>query len=294
MSNSSRDRTVEEERQHQQLQVRELERVSTVLIDAGIQVIKKNPIPTGLYFVGLLLCLFFNGINPTEIQQKKYVEAINKIDSIEITNAADNFYDADAIYRRSKGWFSCDKRCQNNKIRMQDALLIYNKVRKQEENLIADAKSSVGLFSSYGVSETRNLFWERFAQGKGFAQRQSKWDAIFMGISAMARDESMISYILRVLMSMLFNFTIGVFGAVVAFIFSLYGLIQTYRASLITGLIFFSFAAISAVAFAMTWLIGLYSAAAGTVYVGAKFAAANLRVQDSTGNQRRPRNIRGY
>ena len=40
-------------------------------------------------------------------------------------------------------------------------------------------------------------FWTRFSQGKGFAQRQTKWDALFMGISAMGRDESFVNYLLR-------------------------------------------------------------------------------------------------
>jgi hypothetical protein len=42
-----------------------------------------------------------------------------------------------------------------------------------------------------------------------------------MGIGAMSRDESMIEYLLRLLLSVLFNFTIGLFGAIVAFVFNL-------------------------------------------------------------------------
>jgi hypothetical protein len=77
-----------------------------------------------------------------------------------------------------------------------------------------------------------------------------------MGISAMGRDENLLSYLLRVLLNMMFNFTIGVFGAVVAFVFNLYGLVQTYRAGIVAGLVFFSMASLGAIAFAMTWIIG--------------------------------------
>jgi hypothetical protein len=40
-----------------------------------------------------------------------------------------------------------------------------------------------------------------------------------MGISAMGRDEQFLSYVLRVIINVLMNFTVGVFGALVAFLF---------------------------------------------------------------------------
>jgi hypothetical protein len=77
-----------------------------------------------------------------------------------------------------------------------------------------------------------------------------------MGIGAMSRDESMVSYAVRVLIHMLFNFTAGVFISVVTFIFGLYGLLQTYRVGLIVGLIFFILASVAAISFALTWILG--------------------------------------
>lgn len=100
----------------------------------------------------------------------------------------------------------------------------------------------------------------------------------------MAKNESLSNYLLRLCMSLLFNFTIGIFGAVVAFIFSLYGLIQTYRVNIFVGLIFFFLAAVASIAFAMTWIIGLYAAAAGTVYVGSKMVS-NLRLENAGGGR---------
>lgn len=89
---------------------------------------------------------------------------------------------------------------------------------------------------------------------------------------------------MRLAFAMLFNFTIGIFGAVVSFIFNLYGLLQSYRSSILSGLFFFFCASIASIAFAMTWLIGFYVAAAGTVYVGSKMAV-NMRLQDGGRNQ---------
>lgn len=86
----------------------------------------------------------------------------------------------DVINRKSKGWFGCDTNCQYKKTDYTAALAEYNFQRKEEENIVSDAKSSVGIFSSYGVGETRSLFWSRFAKGRQFAQRQTMWDAAFM------------------------------------------------------------------------------------------------------------------
>ena len=270
-------------------QARQLDEGSTVLINFGVKFVKKNPIPVGLYLIGILLCLLFNGYQVSESQRTAYEKSLQTIDYNSLYDAQDNYYDLKNKYDRSKGWFSCDSRCQLNKRFAEEAHIGYQNELAKEKQLIKEAKSSVGLFSAYGVTETRDLFWNRFAQGRGFAQRQSKWDALFLGIRAMSRDESLFEYLARLLMNLLMNFTIGTIGAVIAFIWSLYSLIQTYQASILYALPFFMFASLSAVAFAMTWLIGLYAAAAGTVYVGAKIAASNLRVQDGRGEGPRGR-----
>lgn len=152
---------------------------------------------------------------------------------------------------------------------------------------IREAKGKMGLFSSFGVEETRDLFWTRFAQGRSFAARQSRWDALFLGISAMGRDEHFISYALRVLAQVLLNFTVGMMGAVLSFIWSLYALVASYQASLLTALSFFLLASLAALSFGITWLIGMYLTAAGAVYVGAKLVAANLRLEGGDAPRRR-------
>ena len=71
------------------------------------------------------------------------------------------------------------------------------------------------------------MAWDRFfTRGKEFATRQSKWDALFIGIRSMGRDEGLIDYILSVLMNLLFNFTIGMITTVMSFIWGLWGLIM--------------------------------------------------------------------
>jgi hypothetical protein len=44
----------------QQLQARDVDRISTALIDLGVTVIKRNPVPTALYVIGKsIYCPFF-------------------------------------------------------------------------------------------------------------------------------------------------------------------------------------------------------------------------------------------
>ena len=199
----------EEQRQQRALQVIALERTSTLLVDAGISVIKRNPIPSGMYLIGILICLLFSGFTPNTQKMIQYEQTLDTLDPVKLDIAEANLYRADMRYRQTKGWFTCDQSCQINKNDAQKARVIYDQTLKEHEDVVRDAKSQLGLFSTFGVRETRDLFWKRFAQGRGFAQRQSKWDALFMGISAMARDESIISYFLRVVMNVALNFTVG-------------------------------------------------------------------------------------
>lgn len=259
--------------------------VSTILINAGVRAIKRNPIPVGAYVIGVMLCLLFGGFTVSNNQKLKFEEKLQTIDYDSYERAALDLDNAEHDYRRSKGWFSCDEYCQTNKKTYDSAKVRFNDIKSQTERAVSDAKAGVGIFSQFGINETRDLFWTRFTQGKRFASNQSKFDALFIGISSMGRDEGLVSYLLRVLLSTLFNFTIGMFGTVIAFIFGLYGLIQTYQVPLFYALIFFLFASLAALSFAATWLLGIYAAAAGTVYVGAKLIASNMRIEGGEGSR---------
>eukprot|EP01041_Mallomonas_annulata_P005363 gene5363-10719_t len=264
-------------------QARRIEDLSTILIDVGVSVIKKNPIPVGAYVFGILMCLFFSGFKVSSNQQVKFESKMRTIDYSGLDKLALELDYAEHDYRRSKGWFSCDTFCQENKRSLDNIRQKYNTLKAKIDQGVSDAKSELGIFSESGVGETRDLFWLRFSQGKGFATRQSKWDALFMGIGAMSRDEGMLSYLLRLLMSVLFNFTLGMFGTVIGFIFSLPGIIMAYQVPLLYACLFFISATLAAIAFAATWILGLYTAAAGAVYVGAKLVASNMRLEGGPG-----------
>lgn len=73
---------------------------------------------------------------------------------------------------------------------------------------------------------------------------------------------------------------------------SLYSLIQSYKPSIYECVVFFALATLSAIAFCVTWLALFYTAAAGTVYVGAKMLAANVRIEDGAYQQQQRRQQR--
>jgi len=94
-------------------------------------------------------------------------------------------------------------------------------------------------------------------------------------------------------MSVLMNITIGIFGAVVSFIWCLYGLIVTYQANIATALVYFMFASVAACSFGMTFVVGMYLVTAGTVYVGAKLISTQYRLEAArNGNGNGGGNIR--
>jgi hypothetical protein len=97
-------------------------------------------------------------------QKVQYNKAMQSIDYDKLDIAGfdlDRSYD---LYQRSKGWFSCDNRCQTLKIDFESKQLLFKKLQAEQDRKVSEAKASVGIFSSFGIDETRNLFWTRFNQ----------------------------------------------------------------------------------------------------------------------------------
>ena len=59
--------------------------------------------------------------------------------------------------------------------------------------VMRSANSEVGLLSVDGITQTRNKFWNNLERVSAMS-RQSKWDAFFMGISALQKNEKIGSY----------------------------------------------------------------------------------------------------
>ncbi|KAL7482186.1 hypothetical protein ACHAW6_007880 [Cyclotella cf. meneghiniana] len=251
---------------------------------------RRHKVLTASYLYGLAaLCailLLGSGTKLSLDQRRKYDRIMSSIDLQAEYTAASRYHSAYANYYASKGWFSCDAHCQHYKSLMKRRKLEWDEVKAEGNARMSDAKAVAGLFSEVGVSEVQDSFWEYFHAGKRFAKRQSMWDAMFMGMRSMGRDESMVEYMFKMLLQVLINFSMGLIMALVIFVFGLWGIIQSYQPNPLTGVIFFVTAACAGFAFVSTYLMMLYGAAAGGVYGLVKMAESNARIEGGRGYDR--------
>lgn len=255
--------------------------VGQMIVRGASAFARRHKVVTGGYLLGLIVILLVgSGTKLNYDQMREYNKIMNTIDVQAEYDASNDFWRAEQAYRASKGWFSCDSLCQRNKQRMENARFRLDEIRKEGNLRMSDAKSVAGLFSEVGVGEVQDSFWAYFSRGKQFAKRQSMWDAMFMGMRSMGRDESMIEYGLKVLMQVLMNFSVGLVMALFMFVVGLWSIVRSYQPNPIIAVFFFISAACAAFAFVASYLLAMYGAAAGGVYGVLKVAEGNLRLQE--------------
>ena len=103
----------------------------------------------------------------------------------EINKAKSDYARADQSYRNAKGWlpFQCDSNCMRLYNKQQ---LAYGRVLELEarrDELIREARGTVGIWSTIGVGEVRDSFWRAWEQGKETAKRWTMMDAFFMAFT---------------------------------------------------------------------------------------------------------------
>uniref|UniRef100_A0A7S2VYJ2 Uncharacterized protein n=1 Tax=Eucampia antarctica TaxID=49252 RepID=A0A7S2VYJ2_9STRA len=248
---------------------------------------RKHKVISGSYILGVLVLLIFTtGTKLTLQQRQQYNSIMNTIDLKAEYDASDRYGRAAHAYQSSKGWFTCDGLCQRNKRRMEAVKQDLDEVRAEGNARMSDAKSKAGLFSEVGVAEVKDSFWDYFHKGKQFAKRRSMWDALFMGMRSMGRDENILEYCLKLLLQVLINFSLGLIGALFIFVWGLWTIVNSYQPDPLTAAAFFVGATCAGFAFVSTYLFLIYGAAAGSVYGLAKVVESNARLQ----NGRRPQN----
>jgi hypothetical protein len=136
----------------------------------------------------------------------------------------------------------------------------------------------VGVFSEYGIADARDLFWTAYEGGRSFAKRASMYDALALSISAMRRDDSLISVILNWLIQAAINFSMGMIGAVVAFAWQLWGLLASYQAGWPEALAFFGLAMVAAVSLLASFVVGVYFTAATAAFVAVRASGGAVRI----------------
>ena len=154
--------------------------------------------------------------------------------------------------------------------RVAEARAIFDAESRQRDELVSEAKSTVGIWSAYGVEEVRERFWKAYQSGKDFAKRMTWWDVLLGGVSR--RDEEAWVSIMRWVGQIMMNFTVGLISALVSFFFSLLSMLWEYKASYASGIAFFVVAMSGASAMVALFIGGMYGTAVGGVYILAKNA----------------------
>jgi len=235
--------------------------VVAFLVQRQINWARRHPIWASLWALGLFLTAFVNGVAVNPSSQEEFFDDIDRANGIfynDVYTAAQREKAAYDIYYRSKGWFSCDDRCNANYdayLRAQDAL---GQQQNKHADSLSNAKSKVGIFSQFGVQETRKIFWDAWASGLATAKRMSFWDLMFAGMRS-RRDDTWIEVGLRLLMQVLMNITIGMTFALFGFLYSLAKLCWSYKAG-IAGFAFFFLAGTAACSMMATFILGVWNA----------------------------------
>lgn len=122
-------------------------------------------VQVALYVVGILICLLVNGFSVTVEQEAAFNNSIKQIDFRALDDAQYEYFDAENAYSKSRGWFfSCDDVCQIRKRSAEIAKEKFETLKADHAAQMSDAKAKLGVFSTYGVGETRDLFWSSFAK----------------------------------------------------------------------------------------------------------------------------------
>jgi hypothetical protein len=177
-----------------------------------------------------------------------------------------------------------DRLVPEAKDRVARARQVFDAESRARDELISEAKSTVGIWSAYGVEEVRKRFWDAYQSGKDFAKRMTFWDVMF-GVGR-GRDEEAWVSIMRWVGQIMMNFTVGLISALVSFFFSLLSMIWEYKTSLASGVAFFAVAMSGASAMVALFIGGMYGTAVGGVFVLAK-QAQQARLEGRARPQRR-------
>jgi hypothetical protein len=276
------------------------------LVVGAAMLARRHPVVSSAWVLGLMLCFFFTGFTPSSEAMQSYHAKMDTVQRPAIYDLSRKVREANHNYQNAKGWFwSCDQNCQTHKTLYDELNLQLLDLTSRENEKIRDANKEVGIFSSLGVADARERFFESFNWGKKVATNQSKWNLFFATFRAIGRDENFLNYLLSMVLQVLMNFTFGVLMAGFLFLGSLFTLVSQYKADILSAVVFYGLAALACIAFIATWILLMWLCVGTTVAVGvsqlskAVEASNRARLREHGGNEpfgRQGRNIqnRGY
>jgi hypothetical protein len=276
----------------------EMGELSQTIVRGAQTFTRRHKYITGFYLLGVCVLglLVLSGgrgrpLDATQVQQ--YDQIMDSIDVQAEYEAEAAVWKARQRYQNTKGWFwACDNTCQRYKeqLRRADEKLKY--IQNESSARVKSAKAVAGVTSDLAVTEIQNSFWSYFTAGKKSAQRQTMWDVVWMvfrSLGQRGREENMAEYIVRILLHLLMNFTVGLFIALVMFIFSLWSIVNSYQPNPMVAVLIFLAASAAGFAFVATYLLAMAGATFGGVYGIAKLAESQQRIGAGPQQQQRPR-----
>lgn len=271
--------------------------IGALVVSTVTGVVKKRPVGVSLWAFGLLLAAFANGFAVDDVTREIYSKTLSDAEDVEykeLNKALKAYNRADENYRNKKGWFwSCDPACQKAKDRADMARKEVERVKEKRDHIMNDARREVGIWSVYGVGDVRKAFWAAWQSGKEWALRFTMSDAFFMMLSS-NHEESMMSFVLKVVFQYIMNLTLGLIGAFGFFIYNVYSLICAYGETTLSGLAFFLLVMVAGMATVGTYLVAIYGTVAGGGLFLVKQAAKQAAMENEAG--RRPQRVQygGY
>lgn len=245
--------------------------VANEVLDVARYVVKKRPIFFSGWLLGLLVAAIGTGFSVTDSQLADYNDAMHmagKTTDYDLSRARRELREADQRYYNAKGWFwSCDERCMREYNKQQLAQGRVMELETRRDSLIREARSTVGIWSTIGVQEVRQGFWNAWEQGKETAKRWTMMDSLFMLFAPGERERTIVHVIMQIMMQYLANLTVGMLSAMFFFLMHVVRLIYSYGENLISGIAFFGLVVCACLATVGSYLFAI----GGTMTVGARY-----------------------
>ena len=167
-----------------------------------------------LVLLGIFIGTVPQGIALEEKDRSKYQAALVAAEHVPgYHQAMDDFNVEQAHVDEAKVWFwrfRSSHRAEVNKrsVKKDVALSRFNQKKNERHELVKAAKASVGIWSAYGIEETREQFWQTFQEGKDMGKRMTFYDMIFSMFQS-NRNEDGAAFVMRWVIRILMNYTIG-------------------------------------------------------------------------------------
>jgi hypothetical protein len=233
--------------------------------------------PRAKRFATILLCMTLVGIligtlapSPIKMDGKKRSEYQAALVSAENVpgyhEAADDLNYEQGHVDQAKVWFwrfrsEHRKEVYKREEKKSVALARFQKKKNERHELVRQAKASVGIWSPYGIEETREQFWQTFQEGKDMGKRMTFYDMFFSMFNS--RNEDGAAFVMRWVIRILMNYTIGMFVAVIRFLFQLGSIVWSYSPNPASGFLFFFVAAFAACSLIGAFVLLMYASCVG-------------------------------